>query len=249
MSKILWRRKWQPTPVFLPKKTPWMEEPVGLQSKGSQRVRHTTEGLSTHMHSCPQILDLNFRDKKFVWKNAWTSVQFSCSVMSDSLWPRGLQHARLPCPSLSPRVCSNSCPLSQWCHPTISSSVALFSFCLQSFSASGAFPASQFFHSVVKDHWEFFFPRRYLLWNIKWAGNGWIIASFAHSLLISLCTFMATSYARAQDTAVTGKVFLLQWANTQRGRDKQELVAAPWVVWRQEALEQPRPRRLRECSF
>ena len=60
---------------------------------------------------------------------------------------------------------------------------------------------------------------------------------------------MATSYARAQDTAVTSKVFLLWWVNILRGRDKQELVAAPWVVWRQEALEQPRPGELRECSF
>ena len=51
------------------------------------------------------------------------SLLYSCSVMSDFLWPHGLQHARLPCPSLSPGVCTNSCPLSQWCHPTISSSV------------------------------------------------------------------------------------------------------------------------------
>ena len=57
---------------------------------------------------------------------------FSCWVMSNSLWPHGLQHARLPCPSPSPRVCSNSCPLSQWCYPTISSSATIFSFCLQS---------------------------------------------------------------------------------------------------------------------
>ena len=57
---------------------------------------------------------------------------FSCSGVSNSLWPHGLQQARLPCPSLSPGVCSNSCPLSQWCHPTISSSVIPFS-CLQIF--------------------------------------------------------------------------------------------------------------------
>ena len=70
-------------------------------------------------------------------------VLFSIYVMSDSLWPHGLQHARLSCPSLSPRVCSNSCPLSQWCHPTISSSVALSSSCPQSFLKSGSFPMSQ----------------------------------------------------------------------------------------------------------
>ena len=66
--------------------------------------------------------------------------------MTDSLGPHGLQHSRLPCPSLSPGVHSNSCPLSQWCHPTISSSVAPFSFS-QSFPASGSFPMSQLFTS------------------------------------------------------------------------------------------------------
>ena len=68
-------------------------------------------------------------------------------VVSDSLRPHRLQHARLPCPSPTPRACSNSFPLSQWCHPTISSSVITFSSCLQSFSASGSFPMSQFFSS------------------------------------------------------------------------------------------------------
>ena len=67
--------------------------------------------------------------------------------MSDSLLPHGLQHARLPCPSLSPGVCSNVCPLSQWCHPTISFSVASFFSCRQSFPASGSFPMSQIFAS------------------------------------------------------------------------------------------------------
>ena len=70
-----------------------------------------------------------------------------CSVMSDSLWPHGLQHARLPCPSPSPEVCSNSCLSSLWCHPTISSSVFPFSSYLQSFPASGSFSMSQFFAS------------------------------------------------------------------------------------------------------
>ena len=74
-------------------------------------------------------------------------VQFSLSVMSDSLWPHGLLHARLPCPSSIPRVCSNSCPSSRWCHPTLSSSVLPFSSCPQSFPASGSFPMNQFFTS------------------------------------------------------------------------------------------------------
>ena len=72
---------------------------------------------------------------------------FSRWVISDSLPPHELQHTKLPCPSLPPRVCSNSCPLSHWCHPTISSSVAPFSSCLQSFPASGPFPMSWIFAS------------------------------------------------------------------------------------------------------
>ena len=72
---------------------------------------------------------------------------FSCSVVSDSWWPHGLQHSRPPCPSPSPGVCSNSGPLSQWCHPTISSSVTPFSSCLQSFPAPGSFPMSWLFTS------------------------------------------------------------------------------------------------------
>ena len=75
------------------------------------------------------------------------SVQFSHSVVSDSLQPHGLQHARPRCPSPAPRVYPNSCPLSRWCHPTTSSSVIPFSSHLQSFPASGSFPMSQLFAS------------------------------------------------------------------------------------------------------
>ena len=71
------------------------------------------------------------------------SVQFSHSVVSDSLQPHGLQHTRPPCPSPTPAVYSNSCPLSRWCHPTISFSVIPFSSCFQSFPASGSFPMSR----------------------------------------------------------------------------------------------------------
>ena len=73
--------------------------------------------------------------------------QFSCSIVSNFLRPLGLQHTRLPCPSPTSKACSNSCPLSRWCHPAISSSVVPFSSCLQSFPASGSFPVSQFFTS------------------------------------------------------------------------------------------------------
>ena len=76
-----------------------------------------------------------------------SSVQFSRSVMSNSLRPLGLQRARHPCPSPTPGVHPNPCPLSRWCHPTISSSVVPFSSCPQSFPASGSFQTSQFFAS------------------------------------------------------------------------------------------------------
>ena len=89
-------------------------------------------------HSGPQT------DRGFI---IFSSVQFSCSVVSDSLRPHGLQHARPPCPSPMPRVHPNSCPLSQWCHPTISSSVVPFFSCLQSFPASRSFQMSQLFTS------------------------------------------------------------------------------------------------------
>ena len=80
-----------------------------------------------------------------IWELLW--VQFSLSVVSDSLWPHGLQHDRPPCPSPTPRFYPNSCPSSRWCHPTISSSVVPFSSHLQPFSASWSFPMSQFFAS------------------------------------------------------------------------------------------------------
>ena len=86
--------------------------------------------------------------KTISWKKDSSNIKaalllFSCSVMSNSLQLQGMQHARLPCPSPSPRVYSYSCPLSQWCHPTISSSVIPFSSCSQSFPASESFPVSQ----------------------------------------------------------------------------------------------------------
>ena len=79
-----------------------------------------------------------------------SSVQFSCSVMSDSLWPHRRQHARLLYPSPTPGACSKSCPLSQWCHPTISSSVVPFFSFLQSFPASGFYKWISSLHQVAK---------------------------------------------------------------------------------------------------
>ena len=91
--------------------------------------------MSTHKFKCYK---LTF---------GFSSVQFSHSVVFDSLQPHGMQHTRLPCSSPTPRDCSNSCPLSRWCHPAISSSVVPFSSHLQSFPASGSFPMSQSFSS------------------------------------------------------------------------------------------------------
>ena len=80
--------------------------------------------------------------QKDMWISIYTAVQFNHSVVSDSLWSHGLWCTRLPCASPTPRACSNSCPSSQRCHPSISSSVIPFSSCLQSFPASGSFPMS-----------------------------------------------------------------------------------------------------------
>ena len=128
------------------------------------------------------------------WGETWVlfwwvgpcSVQFSHSVVSISLQPHGLQHARPPCPSPNPRVDSNSCPLCWWCHPTISCSVVHFSFCLPSFPASGSFQMSQLFASggqsigisasasVLPMNIQNWFP-------LGW--TGWISLQFSKSLI------------------------------------------------------------------
>ena len=105
------------------------------------------------------------------------SVQFSCSVVSDSSWPHGLQHTRLPCPSPTPRACSNSCPLSWWCHQTFSSSAIPFFSCLQSFPTSKSFPMSQLFprggQSTGVSGLASFLPKKSQGWSLsEW--TGWI---------------------------------------------------------------------------
>ena len=104
---------------------------VGCQGMGIA-FRNTFVGQLTEYH-----------DVKVGARGSTRILLFSHSVVSDSLQPCRLQHARLPCPSPSPRVCPNSCPLNWWCHPTISSSVAPFSSCPQSFPASGSFSVSR----------------------------------------------------------------------------------------------------------
>ena len=97
----------------------------------------------------PQIMKKKWLIEFKCHTKQWVSVivQFSCSVMSNSLWPSGVQHARPPCASPTPRVYPNSCPLCRWCHPTISSSVVPLSICPQSFPASESFQMSQRFAS------------------------------------------------------------------------------------------------------
>ena len=102
---------------------------------------------STERLSKEQVISNGDMYLKLTKQSPISSVQFSRSVVSYSLWPHGLQHARPPYQSPIPGVYSNSCPLSQWCHPTISSSVIPFFSCLQSLPASGSFPMSQLFAS------------------------------------------------------------------------------------------------------
>ena len=127
----------------------------GRRRRGRQRMRWL-DGIT-------DLMNMNWSNSRSWWWTGrpgvlqsmgsqlsnWTALMLLCwvpSVVSDSLWPHGLQYTRPPCPSPTPRACSNSCPPSRWCHPNILSSVFPFS-CLQSFPASGSFPMSQFFAS------------------------------------------------------------------------------------------------------
>ena len=108
-------------------------------------IIYTHMEFYTHMWFDVKLNTINRKkDISFTSPNMMM-VQFSHLIVSDSLWPHWLQHTRLPCPSPIPRAHSNSCPSSQWCHPTISCSVIPFSSHLQSFQASGSFQMSQFF--------------------------------------------------------------------------------------------------------
>ena len=133
-----WSGKWQHTSVFLPEKFHEQKSLVGYSSWG-RKESDMIELVRMHNVALTIFLYSNF-----------SSVQFSCSVMSNSLQPHGLQHARPPCPSPTPGDYPNSSPLSRWCHPAISSSVIPFSSNLQSLPASESFPVSQFFASGGK---------------------------------------------------------------------------------------------------
>ena len=153
-----WRSTMCQTTVWL-----WAAHQVSLPDNPSWDLLRNSCGpmdlvLSVHQHApeslatlVPSLLGEEWRKAwckyhtRLSLKNGFSSVQFSHSVVSDSLRPRESQHARPPCPSPTPRVYSNSCPFSRWCHPAISSSVVPFSSCPQSFPASESFPMSQLF--------------------------------------------------------------------------------------------------------
>ena len=137
----------------------------------------------------------------------FSSVQFSRSVVSSFLWPHGLQHARPPCPSPSPRVHSHSRPLSPWCHPDISSWVVPFSSCPQSLSASESFPMSQLFawrvQSTGASALVSFLPKKSQGWSpSEW--TGWIsLQSKGPSRVFSNTTFQTHQFFGAQPSSQT----------------------------------------------
>jgi len=146
---------------------PWTAQRPTLWTKPSQIVQRLHAwGRDPWTVQRALILESNPKQLKFVTpedtdpnhlRQFQLSVQFSRSVVSGSLRACGLQHARPPCPSPTPGVYSNSCPLSQWCHPTISSAVIPFCSCLQSFLASGSFQMSQFLRIRWPKYWSFSF--------------------------------------------------------------------------------------------
>ena len=136
------------------------------------------------------------------WPRSNGSVQFSCSVMFDSLRPHGPQHTRPPYPSPTPGVHSNSCPLSQWCYPTISFSVVPFSSSLQSFPALGSFQMSQFFalggQSIEASASASVLPMNIQDWfSLRW--TGWIsLQSKGLARVFSNTTFQKHKFFGAQ---------------------------------------------------
>ena len=160
------RSLWNSLVAQTVKNLPRVQE-TSVQSLGSQRVRHdwVTNTNRTHRMFTGKSSKINY------------SVQFSHSVMSDSLRPHELLHNRPPCPSPTPGVHSNSCPLSQWCHPAIPSSVVSFSSCPQSLPALESFPMSQLFpwggQSTGVTASESFLPKNTQDWSpLEW--TNWI---------------------------------------------------------------------------
>ena len=137
---------------------------------GSKYITQDKEGMRKHWRELAVQRWLFGKD----------SAQFNCSVMSNSLWPHGLQHARLPCPSPTPGAYSNSCPQNRWCSPTISPSVIPFYSLPQSFLASGSFPMSQLFawggQSIGVSASASVLPRNIQDWSpLGW--TGWVFSN------------------------------------------------------------------------
>ena len=129
----------------------WAKFCFRLESRAGHTICFAIRGhlwVKAPAMDCPLQIHM-LKPWPFMWQclEIGSSVQFSCSVMTDFLRPHGLQHVRPPCPSPTPGVYSNSCPLSRWCHPTTSSSVVPFSSRLLSFPSSGSFQMGQFFTS------------------------------------------------------------------------------------------------------
>ena len=159
-----------------------------------------------------------------------SSIEFSRSVVSDSLRPHELQHARPPCPSSTPGAHSNSCPLSPWCHPTISSSVIPFSSCLQSFPASRSFPVSQFFasggQSIGVSAWTSVLPMNIQEWTpLGW--TGWI--SLKSKRLSRV--FSNTTVQKHQFLSFKAQIWII--ANQDREGLQREGRSSPKTTWGQ----------------
>ena len=143
-------------------------------------------------------------------------AQISSSNISDALQPHESQHARPPCPSPSRRVHSNSCPLSRWCHPAISSSVVPFSFCPQSFPASELFPMSQLFtyggQRVGVSALASFLPQKSQVWSLEW--TGWIsLQSKGLSRVFSNTTVQKHQFFGAQLSSQSNTSIHDHWKN------------------------------------
>ena len=136
---MLWQSLWGRFCYYIH----FTNEETASERWGSCLRSHSKWVVVSRVPELVKAKDLNSRSRVL----EFSSVQFSHSVRSNSLQPQGLPYAKFPCPSPTPGACSNSCPLSWWCHPTISSTVVPISSCLQSFPAIGSFPRSQFFPS------------------------------------------------------------------------------------------------------
>ena len=162
-----------------------------------------------------------------------SSVQFSRSVVSDSLWPHESQHSRPPCPSPTPRVHSDSRPSSQWCHPTISSSVVPFSSCPQSFPASESFPMSQLFawggQSTGVSASASFLPKKSQGWSpSEWTERYSLIFPWSYDQIIP----QTTSVFRARVQMWANRSIKRLWSQAGYGMNYSSATYYLWILGR-----------------